>query len=803
MVKDLGKGVAPTCSKGPATGTTKPPIRPKLDKVYTHLCTASRPLLPSSLSILPKDVGEDDEGEARWIPLSSAPAYYPIRQWLTTMEELIKHPELNSSNILRAEILEEEDFELFPSNSESSDGGGGNIGRNPFRKDGESGGEEPSPRSFRVGGYRLGKRIRRKILPRRPGLDWSMNQECQFFEVRRDSEASSDHDEKEKEEEEEGGLTEAVVVYTPIMSGERHDNIPTTEEVKGGVYDGFPQSPKQIPFYHPRVRSIAFRYISSHPSSEEDGKTSPSIPSQTQSTKVEAEDIATTSATPSHPSPPQPKVFGKIRIEVVLFPSNEKEDLFRKGQGCSPSEPESFYLPPSHRLQRISLSLLQTIHTMSWGRMNNYKKRVHHDQIVPREAYQDLYLRLKERHASRICNDWREATDPKKHVFEDLGIAAFIMLLWKDTFPPRTREEVERDCNVGGHEGGLGEREADLWGRPPGGFVDIGCGNGLLVHILNQEGYKGYGIDLRARKSWDAYPYPKADLRVESLRPHEIVLSTIQGVVEDERGKVGGGGGGGGGYPFPKGCFLLGNHADELTPWMPLLATCPDLGDDDGVEGGERGGGGRRVEGENVKLVEDYHCQGYISIPCCPFELCGKKFTKSKWKVDEGTVSERFPTTTGREEKERKRISELIQETISRIRLGPVGNPGESDPLSRNLAFLTKMSQSSLDLGWKVEKEALRIPSTRNWCIVGRSRIWDLDIFPSASYSSSSQASDGREEEGSSWREEFKRNSKSQIRERILESTDQAFESGWKARVPEGNAGKAVREEEARGGDGS
>jgi tRNASer (uridine44-2'-O)-methyltransferase len=56
-------------------------------------------------------------------------------------------------------------------------------------------------------------------------------------------------------------------------------------------------------------------------------------------------------------------------------------------------------------------------------------------------------------------------------------------------------------------------------GMPPGGFVDIGCGNGLLyfvllllpidltdtiqsdsVFILASEGFAGYGLDLRSRK---------------------------------------------------------------------------------------------------------------------------------------------------------------------------------------------------------------------------------------------------------------------------------------------------------------
>lgn len=37
-------------------------------------------------------------------------------------------------------------------------------------------------------------------------------------------------------------------------------------------------------------------------------------------------------------------------------------------------------------------------------------------------------------------------------------------------------------------------------------FLDLGCGNGLLVHILSQEGYEGYGIDVRQRKIWKTYP---------------------------------------------------------------------------------------------------------------------------------------------------------------------------------------------------------------------------------------------------------------------------------------------------------
>ncbi len=46
---------------------------------------------------------------------------------------------------------------------------------------------------------------------------------------------------------------------------------------------------------------------------------------------------------------------------------------------------------------------------------------------------------------------------------QDIAIAAFLMLLWRDMYPARAGE---------GSETGM---EWDKWGRPPGGFVDLGC----------------------------------------------------------------------------------------------------------------------------------------------------------------------------------------------------------------------------------------------------------------------------------------------------------------------------------------
>lgn len=70
---------------------------------------------------------------------------------------------------------------------------------------------------------------------------------------------------------------------------------------------------------------------------------------------------------------------------------------------------------------------------------------------------------------------WPENTDPKKFVYEDIAIATYLILLWRLTSNDKQK------------------------------YVDLGCGNGLLVYILNEEGHNGYGIDIRPRKIWKMF----------------------------------------------------------------------------------------------------------------------------------------------------------------------------------------------------------------------------------------------------------------------------------------------------------
>jgi len=88
--------------------------------------------------------------------------------------------------------------------------------------------------------------------------------------------------------------------------------------------------------------------------------------------------------------------------------------------------------------------------------------------------------------------NWTESTDPLKFIYEDIAIATYLSLLWADN-----------KMN----------------------FVDLGCGNGLLVHILTQEGHRGCGIDIRSRKIWATYPQSTVLKVLVDLTFHMICVS--------------------------------------------------------------------------------------------------------------------------------------------------------------------------------------------------------------------------------------------------------------------------------------
>ncbi|KAK4200283.1 putative methyltransferase [Triangularia verruculosa] len=326
------------------------------------------------------------------------------------------------------------------------------------------------------------------------------------------------------------------------------------------VYLPHVSSPSEMPFYHPAVKAIAFLH-----------KWTPA------------------------------ESCGSISLSYFFFDEQDRS---------------------VDKLIRTAFQLLKVIFKHGKGRVEGYQKRVHHDVLLPQARVQDTYTKLKQKHARSLIQGWAEQTDPEKHIFEDICIAAFMIELW-----------------------------GDMYGNDPfPGFVDIGCGNGLLVYILNKEGFSGWGFDARARKSWVSYnrkvKSPSGEeqdsLRELVLLPTYVSRGGSSDDFDERKAHDG---------VFPKGTFIISNHADELTPWTPILAAvseCP-----------------------------------FIAIPCCSHDLSGKLFRapppKDKTKA-ESTYS----------------------------------------------SFVGWVSEIANDCGWQVEQEMLRIPSTRNTAIVGRTRAGNI-----------------------------------------------------------------------------
>ncbi len=383
----------------------------------------------------------EEAGSAAWRPFFRHGCTFGPSHFKDVMLNLIKNPNLNSSWLFRADILYDCEEAL------SGDLLGVPEGLRHLQ----------TVPAFH--GCECRRILVRKLIPRSTRRDRPLDQTCIVYESA------------------PGQVTQrTVVVYFPHVS-----------------------SVEEMPFYHPKVRAIAFL----HEWSPEESR-------------------------------------GHVSISFLLFQPSDRSD---------------------EKLTRTALQLLSVLHKHGQGRVAGYVKRVNHDALIAQDVFQNRYTELKQKYAGDLIASWAESTDPVKHVFEDLGIAAFLIELWAPMY---------RDV-------------------PFPGFVDIGCGNGLLVYILNQEGYKGWGFDARSRKSWAKYNTQSGSSEdpVDALR--RLVL--LPSIIEGERGDLGEAQVHDG--CFPEGTFIVSNHADELTPWTPILATISDC--------------------------------PFVMIPCCSHDLTGSR----------------------------------------------------------------------------------------------------------------------------------------------------------------------------------
>ena len=457
-----------------------------------------------------------------WLPIFDHECDFGSDDFFEVLHYLVRNPNINSSTLFRADILYD---------SDSTE----NVDVSLTTQDLAKVCAECPDQDIGISGFDLQRSLIRRFVPRNESLDRAINQSVLYYKCLQDVET-----------------TRSLLLMIPHVD-----------------------DPSRMPYYHPCVAKLAFLYSQSR-------------------------------AKPD-------KRF--ISIHYKLFPSQ-----------TFPAE------PLTNRQIKTARNLLETLYKHGQGNLAGYKKRVHHDQIIDQKRVQDRFAKLKREHARRLLSNWVEVTDSGKQVFEQIGIAAFLLELWKDMYAP------------------LDSTNDSKSEKPPfPGFVDVGCGNGILVELLLSEGYSGWGGEGHRRKTW-------ATLKPETQRAllHAIVvpaplesindsgpnnapdtsMNPLPEALEDLKPKIQSKSSSifsakalkslftlrsntntsitvprrepaselppiHNGIFLPKspnteGPFLISNHADELTAWTPLLASLT--------------------------------VSSFLIIPCCSRNLSGEKF---------------------------------------------------------------------------------------------------------------------------------------------------------------------------------
>ncbi|KAL4747443.1 hypothetical protein BDW72DRAFT_196726 [Aspergillus terricola var. indicus] len=398
-----------------------------------------------------------------------------------------------------------------------------------------------------VPGFELRKTLIRRLIPRNQQLDVPVDQTCHLY-------LHAGAVEQMKKEKELGiphsraPKERFMVIYTPHVS-----------------------SKEELPYYHPLVRSMAFVYECDY--------------------TVESE--GPESSSPSLAENP------KGTMSIHFLPYENSADSI------------------STRLERSLTKLIEVQIRTTRGRLDPCRPSISSpyalikDNVIPRNRVQDTYSRLKNKYAADLNERWVESTEPSKHVFEDLSIAAFLIELWRDLYGvvPDDEREQQKEQPSTSEEGS---------GQFPG-FVDIACGNGVLVYILISEGYPGWGFDARRRKTWSIFSIDVQERLKEEIyipKPFMDVLAVQdQGPIQNQNQDApiqlplsepqpGLSSGSNSGTSIstslstlPKDTFIISNHADELTLWTPILST----------------------------LLNPTNPPPFLAIPCCSHSLSGAR----------------------------------------------------------------------------------------------------------------------------------------------------------------------------------
>lgn len=464
---------------------------------------SEEPFLPLTVSPLRNNA----EAGASWF---TSPSYeqsslpFSATAFHSVTDALLENPNLNSSHLFRADIVFDTTGTLKTNQQKEDFCCVRPLVQETARNDAE---DQARP-SLVFAGFKLRRTVLRRLIPRNPQLDRSLLQTCHIYTSEQENRTDLGKTHHGQKIDEDACVNLSLGEKLKSMSLYRQSVARDSQHLVVYQPHADPLSGSDMPWYHPPLKFLAYLY-SYGPRSDSNGKQKPE---------------------------------STLSIHFQLFQTSSVAE--------SPSS-------ITNRVHRTLLSLLSTvirlarntpvcINAIDGKEEAKPQSATQHikDNIVPEHLVQNTYSRLKTAYAADLIKGWVEKTDPSKHVFEDLSIAAFLIELWRKMY-------------------------ISFASFP--GFVDIACGNGVLVYILIKEGYQGFGFDARVRRTWSTFPVCVTTHLQEMVcipRPFLEVLQSEEYPLEEDLVVHDG--------IFEAGTFIISNHADELTTWTPLLAALSD-----------------------------------------------------------------------------------------------------------------------------------------------------------------------------------------------------------------------------------
>ena len=354
--------------------------------------------------------------------------------------------------------------------------------------------------------------------------------------------------------------------------------------------------------------------------------------------------------------------------------------------------------------------------------------------MIHQHLVQKTYTRLTLLYAS-LCHDL--IYESPKSISQDLTIVAFLIELWRSLYGVNPAVEGEQLQ-------GTSSKEIEF---PRFNFVDIGCGNGVVVYVLLMEGYHGFGMDARHLETWDLYPQWVQDRLRKAIyvpKPFADAISDADATTDGTSLDLG--------VEvvtctsmFSTNTFIISNHADELTLWTPLMATFA-----------------------NPALPLPF-----LAIPCCSYSLTGAMYwhpppskepplpvspgddAKRDCALEQNPVQNKdqnvhqLVTRKQAEENEMEEFERNPQPAsgdLKALRASKMAAISAQNDLgsdasttSRYGCLTAKTVRISQELGYSIHTSQVQLPSLRNSVIVG---VRQQPLFNPSSYSGQGSPAD-------------------------------------------------------------